>query len=127
MPHDPRNSVEEDGWLLKKLNDFELLKKFDCGDCDLNEYFKEDAVAHREMLLTETYHISIPFEELPEELPFPIGLVSLCNDAVRKEKVNLKTSTKNCRKKNDIQRIQLSRYQDLVFIKIFKGTISEHI
>ena len=38
-------------------------------------------------LLTETYHISIPFEELPEELPFPIGLVSLCNDAVRKEKV----------------------------------------
>lgn len=83
MPQNTRNSVDEDGWILTKFNDFELLKKFDCGDRDLNEYFKEDAVAHREFLLTETYHIALS----PAELPFPIGLVSVCNDAVRKEKV----------------------------------------
>ncbi|CCK81235.1 MULTISPECIES: hypothetical protein [Desulfobacula] len=49
----------------------------------MNEYFKEDAVAHREELLTETYQLT----DTSSELPFPIGLVSLCNDAVRKEKI----------------------------------------
>jgi GNAT superfamily N-acetyltransferase len=83
MPHNTRNSIEKDGWLLTKLIDFKLSIPFDCGDCDLNEYFKEDAVSHREELLTETYQLI----DTTSELSFPVGLVSLCNDSVRKEKV----------------------------------------
>lgn len=83
MPRKIRNSAEENGWLLTKLTNFKLTIPFDCGDCDLNEYFKEDAVAHKEELLTETYQI----QETTTELPFPIGLVSLCNDAVQRKAV----------------------------------------
>ena len=83
MPQEQRNSFEEDGWLITKLNDFESLNKFDCGDSDLNEYFKEDAITHRELLLTETYEIN----DKLNPLLFPVGMVSLCNDAVRKEKI----------------------------------------
>jgi len=52
MPPNTRNSVTGDGWSLKKLDNFETLFDFDCGDGDLNEYFKEDAILHREHLLT---------------------------------------------------------------------------
>ena len=81
MPQNTRNSIKEDGWLLTKLTDFKLSIPFDCGDCDLNEYFKEDAVSHREELLNETYQLL----DTNSDSPFPIGLVSLCNDSVRKE------------------------------------------
>lgn len=83
MPQNTRNSIEEDGWSFTKLDNCKILQNFDCGDDDLNEYFKHDVVAHRELLLTETYHISLA----SFDLPFPIGIVSLCNDSVRKEKV----------------------------------------
>lgn len=83
MPQDIRNSIEEDGWSFKKLDNFNVLTDFDCDDSDLNDYFKKDAIAHREALLTETYQL----KEVPADIPFPVGLVSLCNDAVDRRKV----------------------------------------
>ncbi len=83
MPHGTRNSIEENGWLFTKLQHFEHLKKFDCGNGDLNEYFKKDAIAHRDFLLTQTYE----FKSAEIDLTFPIGLASVCNDAVDRRKV----------------------------------------
>ena len=83
MPYDTRNSIEEDGWSFTKIKHFEHLSEFDCGDDDLNQFFKEDAVAHREELLTQTYE----FTDETTDLPFPIGLVSVCNDSVDRRKI----------------------------------------
>ena len=83
MPQTTRNSIEEDGWVFTKIDNFEILTEFNCGDDDLNEYFKQDAAAHRALLLTETYQ----FTESSTELPFPVALVSLCNDAIKKDEV----------------------------------------
>lgn len=44
MQTDLRNSVELNDFLLSEFNDYNLLDSFDCGNKDLNEYFKKDAV-----------------------------------------------------------------------------------
>lgn len=83
MPYDTRNSITEDGWAFTKINHFKHLEPFDCGDDDLNQFFKEDAIAHKEELLTQTYE----FTDQTTELPFPVGLVSVCNDSVDRRKI----------------------------------------
>ena len=79
-----RNDFIVDDWLLTKLLDFDRVKKeFDCGKKDLNEYFWNDALAHREELLSETYFL----KEATVEDDFPVALISLANDTVRREKI----------------------------------------
>ena len=79
-----RNDFIVDGWLLTKLLDFDRVKKeFDCGKKDLNDYFWNDAFAHREELLSETYFL----KEATVEDDFPVALISLANDTVRREKI----------------------------------------
>jgi len=79
-----RNDFIVDNWLLTKLLDFDRVKKeFDCGKDDLNDYFWNDALAHREELLSETYFL----KEATVEDDFPVALVSLANDTVRREKI----------------------------------------
>lgn len=84
MLQSERNDFTFDGWLLTKLLDFDRVKKeFDCGDDDLNDYFWNDALAHREELLSETYFL----KEATVEDDFPVALISLANDTVRREKI----------------------------------------
>lgn len=47
---------------------------FDCGDADLNEWFRKDIVASTQALLTQTCALIDPED--------PLALVSACNDAV---------------------------------------------
>ena len=77
-----RNSFESDGWLLTQICNYNDIGSFDCGDDDLNEYFKKDAVIHKNELLSKTYI----FKEATVENNFPVALVDLCNDSVRREK-----------------------------------------
>lgn len=61
---------------MSRVQDFGLLADFDCGDADLNEYFRHDVRAHKEQLLTETYIIHEAIGEIP------VASFSLCNDSV---------------------------------------------
>ncbi|MDQ1317211.1 MAG: hypothetical protein QG588_862 [Candidatus Poribacteria bacterium] len=79
MQQNERNSFSKDNWTLIKVVDLDIIRDFDCGDPDLNEYFQHDAAIHRKELLTETYCLKESTEN------FPIALISLCNDAVKSD------------------------------------------
>lgn len=54
---------------------------FDCGDDDLNEFFRIDAYDHQAQLLTTTYYFQ-PTEVTEKNLFFPVAFVSLLNDII---------------------------------------------
>lgn len=64
------------GLLLSKLVNFELIKGFDCGDADINDYFHNDAKAHQSELLSQTYSL------VEEKTGAILGLLAFCNDAI---------------------------------------------
>ncbi len=78
-----RNSHLSDNGLLnlKKIQNFDGIQDFDCGDSDLNDYFRVDAELHKKELLTQTYKLL--FNDFESEI---IGLVDLSNDSVDKRK-----------------------------------------
>lgn len=78
-----RNRYVFKGWELLKVNNYKRLQAFDCGRDDLNDFFRNDALAHKQQLLCETYFV----KEVTVEDESPVALISLCNDAVRREKV----------------------------------------
>lgn len=79
-----RNFFEVDGWTLTLVEDFNCLNDFDCKKDDLNEFFQKDCFLQKQELLNTTYALV----ESSAEPFFPVGLVSLCNDAVRREKIS---------------------------------------
>jgi len=77
-----RNRFEYGVWVLEKVNDFSILQDFDCGDEDLNEYYRSDVLLHQRELLTQTYRF------FNSERVNPVyALVDFCNDAVRRNKM----------------------------------------
>ena len=50
-----RNAFVDGDWLFKQVDNTAICKSFDCGDSDLNEYFRVDAIQYKEELLTQTY------------------------------------------------------------------------
>lgn len=73
-----RNEYVEPPWILKKVEDGDGCDSFDCGDADLNEYFRVDALQHRKELLTQTYCL------IDSDYPnLVIALLDLCNDSIR--------------------------------------------
>jgi len=82
MYPETRNSYKNNGWILDKLCDYNSLNIFDCRDDDLNEYFKVDSLKHKNELLTETYVL----RESTDESCFPVALIDLCNDSIRRER-----------------------------------------
>ena len=83
MQKDSRNRIVSNGWVLSDFEDYHLLNDFDCGDADLNEYFRKDASPHNSELLSKTYSLIAD----GDELPFPVALIDLCNDSVKREKI----------------------------------------
>jgi len=85
-PKGDRNSLCVDDWELRKLDEDshrEFLSQFDCGNSDLNEYFKRDALLSREHLIGQIYCLT--FKATEEGVPIPVALIDFCNDAVRKK------------------------------------------
>lgn len=78
-----RNVFERKGWVLTEVNDFTKLNNFDCDHKDLNEFFREDCFLQRQELLNTTFAL---IEATVDDF-IPVALISLCNDAIRKEKV----------------------------------------
>jgi hypothetical protein len=79
MPQDspPRNSLHEGGYTLRMLIDSEIgiLSSFDCGNADLNDFFRNDCLPHRAQLMAETYVFT--------EDEHIVALISFSNDSVR--------------------------------------------
>ncbi|PKN86610.1 MAG: GNAT family N-acetyltransferase [Deltaproteobacteria bacterium HGW-Deltaproteobacteria-1] len=83
MLTEQRNYLKYDGWLLKPVDKYESLKQFNCGKADLNDFFQNDVYLQKQELLNETYELT----EATIGKDFPVALISLCNDAIRKEKL----------------------------------------
>lgn len=84
--HVGRNSIKTEILTLVKLEekaDFEndQVGLFDCGDDDLNEFFREDAFLHKKELIAETY-IAKPTGAGAGGASIPFALVSYCNDVI---------------------------------------------
>ena len=107
MPAEDRNSYRNSGWILEKLEDFSLLKSFDCGDDDLNEFFRCDAFAHKQELLAEIYSFSSEKATGGGER-HPVAFISFHNDTIQ-------LST---RKKKKILPRQKAHYRTLPAVKI---------
>lgn len=81
-----RNSFEFGGWTLEKVSQKFDLGHVDCGDPDLNEYFRDDSEKYRRQLLTQTY----VFHETGSDVV--VATVDFCNDAL--PKANMTTGPK---------------------------------
>lgn len=78
-----RNEFTSEGWTLRIVENFDTLYNFDCGDEDLNDFFQKECYIQKEELLHQTYALL----EATVKNFFPVALISLCNDSIRKEKI----------------------------------------
>ena len=65
-------------WVLRPLAPDLQVSRFDCGDLEMNTYFRRKSKKYRRQLLVQSYHFC-PIEYTGTE---PIVLVDLCNDVV---------------------------------------------
>ena len=106
-----RNIFVDGEWGLRQVDDYGILSSFDCGDEDLNEYFREDAILHKQELITQTYCF---FHET-DNGAWPLALMDLCNDAVKLKDLD-----------DDIDISRKKRYPFLPAVKITRfGVIKE--
>ena len=83
-----RNSITSGQYtlaILEKEEDFCCTTSFDCGESDLNEFFRNDAFNHKKELLAETYYLE-PKKATEEDLFFPVAFVSFLNDSIEVNK-----------------------------------------
>lgn len=108
-----RNTLEKDSWILEKINDFSSIFTFDCGDNDLNDFFRKDAQAHKEQLIAETY---VLLQKRAKGLP--VALISLSNDVIRLEKIKGKIAIPQGKGYRDWPAVKIGRFGVL---KAFQG------
>lgn len=87
MEQNARNKIILDGWILEKLNHQEDISSFDCGDNDLNDYFREDSINYRKELMTQSYC----FYQDGCSQDKSVALVDFCNDSLAKENISKKS------------------------------------
>jgi GNAT superfamily N-acetyltransferase len=81
-----RNKFAYKGWFLEPFTNYSLAKAFDCGDDDLNDFFRNELTPHEKQLLTRTYAL-VP-EELAEQGGLqPVALISFCNDKIPLDRI----------------------------------------
>lgn len=76
-----RNQIIHDGWILEKLQCHDDIATFDCGDQDLNEYFRHDSLLYRQELLTQTYC----FYQQGVFQREAAALIDFCNDSLARD------------------------------------------
>lgn len=82
-----RNQIILDGWVLEKLDNQEDILSFDCGDSDLNEYFRVDNVQYRKELMTQSYC----FYRVGQSQRDAVALVDFCNDSLARNFITKKS------------------------------------
>lgn len=77
-----RNRFEWDGRILEKVSDPSFCMNFDCGNDDLNAYFRVDSAEYRKQLFTQSYRLySASFPEIT------LAMTDFCNDALPRKTV----------------------------------------
>ena len=100
-----RNTIIDDPWVLKKVDNRDICASFDCGDDDLNEYFHVDAFLHKAELLTETYCL-----QLEDNPVLAIALLDFCNDAVQLRKMEDELDLDPSKKYPFLPAVKLTRF-----------------
>lgn len=78
-----RNSLQINDWMLEQIypdTNPGILDSFDCGNPDLNDYFRNDAMRNKDALVGQPYFLY----HADDDYHTPVALLDLCNDAVRK-------------------------------------------
>ncbi|MEW6531078.1 MAG: hypothetical protein AB1473_09600 [Thermodesulfobacteriota bacterium] len=78
-----RNKLLYEGFVLEPLSADLFPLDFDCSDEDLNDFFRNDVLAHEKDLYTKSYTLRYYDPETTERLLPVAALISYCNDAVR--------------------------------------------
>lgn len=73
-----RNRIVFAGFVLEKLQCHDDIAAFDCGDPDLNEYFRQDSIYYRSELMTQTYC----FYREGSKQAKSAALIDFCNDSL---------------------------------------------
>jgi len=74
-----RNGVRDKSLRLVRLDadkEFAQFSTFCCGDDDLNDFIRGDALAHKKQLIVETYVLK------EATLGDPVAFISFCNDSI---------------------------------------------
>jgi GNAT superfamily N-acetyltransferase len=106
-----RSGVKSKDWNLERIDsagDFLFFNKFCCGDCDLDDFIKKDALGHKQELIAETYVLK------EATVDFPVAFISFCNDSIPLSKLR--------RKSKDVLRI---RYENLPAVKIARLGVAQ--
>lgn len=83
-----RNRIEDGDLVLSILDDpseFECCKMLDCGDDDSNDFFRSDALPHKNELLATTYCLKVKKAAGKKDSP-PVAFITFSNDTVRTTK-----------------------------------------
>ena len=73
-----RNIFTKDDWVLESVSDFSVCITFDCGDDDINDYFRKDVCWHKEELICHPYALYQVTE--PD---FHLAFLDFCNDSIK--------------------------------------------
>lgn len=75
--------------MFEPFDERELRHHFDCGDPDLNDFYRNDLILAEKELITKTYTLK-PEEDTNSESFSPVAFVSFCNDAIQKRSFHTK-------------------------------------
>ena len=121
MPIETRNKFESDKFVLARLEskeDFDSISSFDCGNPDLNDFFRDDAFMHRQHLLAETYYFQ-PIKATREDIFIPVAFISFLNDNIPLTKEEGKTNKKDFKKQiSKVIPYKFRRYNTFPAVKI---------
>ncbi len=113
-----RNSLQDGGWVLTKVDDLAACSEFDCGDDDLNEYFHKDVLNHRRELLTQTYCL---YESTSPKLI--LALLDFCNDNLKLEDYKGKIDIEPSKKYPYLPAVKIARFGvSKIFQRMHIGT-----
>lgn len=100
-----RNSIIDDEWVIKKVDNPFICDSFDCGDDDLNDYFRTKSLPHREQLLTQSYYL---FSTTSPDLV--LALLDFCNDSVQLQKFTIAPEIPEGKKYPYLPAVKLTRF-----------------
>lgn len=92
-----RNRVDAEKFTLARLDtpeQFSCTAAFDCGEPDLNDFFRNDTFSHKEQLLAETYYCQ-PRQLAEVGAFFPVAFISFMNDSIHVAKGERRDEKKN--------------------------------
>lgn len=100
---DNRTNTAELNYSIRRLDKQEIVKSFDCGDADLNDFILNESPLYRKELLAVSYVAENDSKEI-------IGYFSLANDRVSLSDFEDKTSFNRFRRHRFVNEKRLKSY-----------------